>query len=139
MMPCRATRGGATVRATARLCDAAAMSEPRDPHLPHDVVEVSPLWIPMPDGTRLAGRAWLPAWASAERPVPELFELIPYRTRDLTALRDESIHGTFAAHGYASVRVDTIHQEPSAARARANAATVRWVPPAGFTPRMAPR
>jgi predicted acyl esterase len=60
----------------------------------------------MPDGTRLAGRAWMPAWASPERPVPAVFELIPYRTRDLTALRDEAIHGTFAANGYASVRVD---------------------------------
>ena len=62
------------------------MSQPRDAHLPHDVVEISPLWIPMPDGTRLAGRAWMPAWASAERPVPALLELIPYRTRDLTRL-----------------------------------------------------
>ena len=82
------------------------MSEPRDPHLPHDVVERSPTWIPMPDGTGLAARVWMPSWASAERPVPAVFELIPYRTRDLTALRDEAIHGTFAANGYASVRVD---------------------------------
>jgi putative CocE/NonD family hydrolase len=77
-----------------------------DPRLPVPVTQVSPAWIPMPDGTRLAGRMWLPAWASAERPVPAAFELIPYRTRDLTALRDESLHGTFAANGYASVRID---------------------------------
>jgi putative CocE/NonD family hydrolase len=82
------------------------MSEHRDPNLPHDVDERSPFWIPMPDGTRLAGRAWLPSWASPERPVPALLELIPYRTRDLTAPRDEALHGTFAANGYASVRVD---------------------------------
>ncbi len=82
------------------------MNDARDPRLPHEVVSVSPLWVPMPDGTRLAGRAWLPAWASAERPVPALLELIPYRTRDLAALRDEAIHGAFAAHGYASVRMD---------------------------------
>lgn len=103
MMACRATAGATVVRDSAML---RRMSEPRDPRLPHDVVEISPTWIPMPDGTRLAGRVWMPAWASAERPVPAVLELIPYRTRDLTALRDEAIHGTFAANGYASVRVD---------------------------------
>lgn len=77
-----------------------------DPRLPEPIVEESPVWIPMPDGTRLAGRLWRPAWASEERPVPALVELIPYRTRDLTALRDEAIHATFAANGYASLRVD---------------------------------
>jgi len=79
---------------------------PDDPRLPHPVREIAPAWIPMPDGTRLAGRIWLPAWASAERPVPALLELIPYRTRDLTALRDETIHAAFAANGYASARID---------------------------------
>jgi len=82
------------------------MPESTDPRLPHPVVEVSPTWIPMPDGTRLAARVWMPAWASPDRPVPAVFELIPYRTRDLTALRDEALHGTFATNGYAAVRVD---------------------------------
>ena len=103
MMACRATNGDTSARGSAIL---RAVSDKRDAHLPHDIVEVSPTWIPMPDGTRLAARVWMPAWASPERPVPAVFELIPYRTRDLTALRDEAIHGTFAANGYASVRVD---------------------------------
>lgn len=77
-----------------------------EPRLPHPVREIAPAWIPMADGTRLAGRLWLPAWASAERPVPALLELIPYRTRDLTALRDEGIHRAFAANGFASARID---------------------------------
>jgi predicted acyl esterase len=38
--------------------------------------------------------------------VPALLEYLPYRTRDLTALRDEGIHRTFAAAGYASARID---------------------------------
>ena len=38
--------------------------------------ELSPAWIPMPDGTRLAGRIWLPAGASAAAPVPALLEQI---------------------------------------------------------------
>lgn len=59
----------------------------------------------MPDGRRLAGRIWLPDDAEAD-PVPAIFEFIPYRLRDRTRLRDESMHPRFAANGYASVRVD---------------------------------
>ncbi len=103
MMACRGGAGDTSLRASAML---RAMSEPTDLSLPHRVVEVSPTWMPMPDGPRLAARAWMPAWASADRPVSAVFELIPYRTRDLTALRDEALHGTFAANGYAAVRVD---------------------------------
>ncbi|MBC6440975.1 MAG: CocE/NonD family hydrolase [Rhodospirillales bacterium] len=67
--------------------------------------EVEHLWIPMPDGTRLAARLWLPE--GAERaPVPAVLEYIPYRKRDLTRLRDERNHRVFAAAGYASMRVD---------------------------------
>ena len=63
------------------------------------------VWIPMPDGTRLAARLWLPA--SARRtPLPCLLEYIPYRRRDRTRMRDESMHPHFAAAGYASIRVD---------------------------------
>src|SRR5690606_21767704 len=37
---------------------------------------------------------------------PAILEYIPYRKRDLMRARDEPIHRYFAAHGYASVRVD---------------------------------
>jgi putative CocE/NonD family hydrolase len=72
----------------------------------HPIVEESPVWIPMPDGARLAGRIWRPERAGAERPVPALLEFLPYRTRDLTALRDEGLHDAFAQAGYASARID---------------------------------
>ena len=62
-------------------------------------------WIPMPDGIRLASRLWLPD--EAERsPVPCILEYIPYRRRDRTRMRDESMHPHFADAGYAAVRVD---------------------------------
>ncbi|WP_440995103.1 CocE/NonD family hydrolase [Arhodomonas sp. SL1] len=61
--------------------------------------------IPLSDGTRLAARIWLPADAEA-RPVPAILEYIPYRKRDLTRGRDETMHPVFAANGYAGVRVD---------------------------------
>ena len=63
------------------------------------------LWIPMPDGTQLAARLWLPDGAR-DKPVPAILEYIPYRRRDRTRLRDESMHPHFAAAGYAAIRVD---------------------------------
>src|SRR5438093_13587241 len=59
----------------------------------------------MSDGSRLAARLWLPADAETA-PVPAILEYLPYRKRDLTRARDEPMHGYFAGHGYAAVRVD---------------------------------
>jgi len=68
-----------------------------------EVIET--VWIPMPDGVKLAARLWLPE--SARRtPVPAILEYIPYRRRDRTRMRDESMHPHFAAAGYAAIRVD---------------------------------
>ena len=39
-------------------------------------------------------------------PVPAILEFVPYRQRDLTAVRDSIHHPYFAGHGYAGVRVD---------------------------------
>ena len=59
----------------------------------------------MPDGVHLAARLWLPEDAE-QRPVPALLEYIPYRKRDDTRLRDETLHPYLASHGYACIRVD---------------------------------
>jgi uncharacterized protein len=72
---------------------------------PHEVREDTRLRIPMSDGTHLAGRVWRPV-TSDERPVPAVLEFIPYRQRDLTAVRDSIHHPYLAGHGYAGVRVD---------------------------------
>lgn len=63
----------------------------------HDMIVLS-------DGTRLAARLWLPE--EDARPVPAILEYIPYRKRDFTRARDESLQPFFAANGYAGVRVD---------------------------------
>ncbi|MFT2691546.1 CocE/NonD family hydrolase [Clavibacter zhangzhiyongii] len=60
-------------------------------------------WIPMPDGARLHARIWAPA---TDAPVPALLEYLPYRLDDWTAPRDSERHPWYAAHGYASIRVD---------------------------------
>ena len=71
----------------------------------HTVKQVENVWIPMPDGIRLAARIWLPE--DAERnPVPAILEYIPYRKRDSKRSRDTQIYTYFAGHGFAGVRVD---------------------------------
>ena len=71
----------------------------------HPVRVIEHCLIPLPDGTQLAARIWLPEGAE-ESPVPAIFEYIPYRKRDLTRHRDEIMHRYFAGHGYACVRAD---------------------------------
>jgi putative CocE/NonD family hydrolase len=63
------------------------------------------VWITLSDGCRLGARLWLPEGAE-RKPVPAILEYIPYRKRDGTRARDEPMHGYFAEHGYAAVRVD---------------------------------
>jgi putative CocE/NonD family hydrolase len=72
---------------------------------PRKVREIENTWIALADGCRLAARIWLPE--DAERsPVPALLEYLPYRKRDFTSVANSQMHGYFAGHGYASVRVD---------------------------------
>ena len=72
---------------------------------PHKIRTVEHFWITLKDGCRLAARMWLPADAE-QHPVPAVLEYIPYRKRDGTRGRDEPMHGYFAGHGYAAIRVD---------------------------------
>lgn len=62
-------------------------------------------WIEMPDGCRIAAKIWVPDIAFV-KPVPAVFEYIPYRKRDIKAVRDSKIHGYFAGNGYACIRAD---------------------------------
>ena len=72
---------------------------------PRPVREIMTAWIPMPDGTKLAARIWLPVDAEAD-PVPAVLEYLPYRRRDGTSTRDSVTQPYLAGHGYAAVRVD---------------------------------
>ena len=63
------------------------------------------VWIPLADGTRLAARIWLPLDAR-EHPVPAIFEYLPYRLSEGTAVWDHAQMHYFAQNGYAGVRVD---------------------------------
>ena len=59
------------------------------------------IWIPLPCGTRLAARLWLP-----DAPGPAILEALPYRRRDVTSARDASVYPALAERGFAGVRVD---------------------------------
>ncbi|ATU95320.1 CocE/NonD family hydrolase [Phyllobacterium zundukense] len=72
---------------------------------PRPVMLLENVWIPLADGTRLAAKIWLPEDAASD-PVPAIIDYIPYRKRDGSPVRDESIFRYFASHGYASIRLD---------------------------------
>jgi putative CocE/NonD family hydrolase len=72
---------------------------------PRPVRVLETVWITLSDGCRLAGRVWLPTDAERD-PVPAIFELLPYRLNDGTAVRDSRHYPYLAGHGYACVRID---------------------------------
>ncbi len=72
---------------------------------PHEIEIRTPVWIPLPDGTRLHAKIWLPVDAD-EHPVPAVIEYGPYRLSDGTVRSDEQQMGWFAGEGYAGIRID---------------------------------
>ena len=69
------------------------------------IKEIHHDFITLPEGIRLAYRAWLPVDAE-QHPVPAILEYLPYRKNDGTIVRDEITMPATAKHGYACVRVD---------------------------------
>ncbi|MFN5341007.1 MAG: CocE/NonD family hydrolase [Roseiflexaceae bacterium] len=65
---------------------------------------LDPVWIPMPDGARLAARIVMPTQRDAR--IPAVLEYLPYRRSDGTLRRDMVRHPYLASHGFAAVRVD---------------------------------
>lgn len=82
-----------------------ANSQSRLPDVTHDGIEVKEVWIPLPDGVRLAASLFMPAEREANAKFPVLFEYLPYR-------KDEGLHkrfklfSYFVKQGYIVVRVD---------------------------------
>ncbi|MGL9774641.1 MAG: CocE/NonD family hydrolase [Sodalis sp. (in: enterobacteria)] len=61
------------------------------------------IFVPLPDGPRLAARLWLLEHAPPE---PLVLEWIPYWQSDNTATGDAMMHGVFPTHGIAALRID---------------------------------
>src|SRR6202522_634047 len=70
---------------------------------PFKVIENT--WITLKDGTRLASKLWIPE-AAANKPVPVVWEYLPYRLRDVKRERDEATAVSLAPYGIAFARVD---------------------------------
>ena len=56
---------------------------------PYPVEVTENLFIPLPDGTRLAAKLWRPAGQGAH---PVILEYLPYRKHDGTRSRDQGMH-----------------------------------------------
>ena len=82
----------------------AVTAGPRPAPGPAPVRTIEHAWIPMPDGTRLAARIWLPEDAQAASSgggreagggtsrVPAILDFLPYRQGDLMAARDATLY-----------------------------------------------
>ena len=69
------------------------------------VRQIDHYWIPLPDGTRLAARIWMPEDAN-DNPMPAVVEYIPYRKGDMSAINDAARYQYVASKGFVCVRVD---------------------------------
>jgi uncharacterized protein len=69
----------------------------------YEVEVIEPLWIALPDRTRLAAKLWRPKRAGRH---PVILEYLPYRLRDGTRARDQAMHAYLAGHGYSCIRLD---------------------------------
>jgi predicted acyl esterase len=74
-----------------------ANSQSRLPDVTHEGIEIKEIWIPMPDGVRLAASLFMPANRETTDTFPVLLEYLPYR-------KDESRKGRFALFSYFVVR-----------------------------------
>ena len=83
----------------------AANSQSRLPNVTHEGIEVKEIWIPMPDGVRLAASLFLPADREASAKFPALLEYLPYR-KDESRNSQFGLFSYFIRRGYVVARVD---------------------------------
>ncbi|HET9407425.1 MAG TPA: CocE/NonD family hydrolase [Candidatus Sulfotelmatobacter sp.] len=69
-------------------------------------VKIEKVWLPMPDGVRLAASLFMPTGGKRGEKFPTLLEYLPYRKDDGTIERDYPLHTYFAHRGYVTARVD---------------------------------
>lgn len=82
-----------------------ANSQSRLPDVTHEGIEIKEVWIPMPDGVRLAASLFMPADREASAKFPVLLEYLPYRKDESRKDRFE-LFSYFIARGYVVARVD---------------------------------
>ena len=70
----------------------------------HDIT-MEEIWIPMPDGVRLAADLYVPTGGDLGGRIPVLLEYLPYRKTESRG-RNYSLYSYFVRRGYAVARVD---------------------------------
>jgi predicted acyl esterase len=84
---------------------AVADGQSRLPEVTHEGVEIKEVWIPMPDGVRLAASLFMPANREGTDAFPVLLEYLPYR-KDESRKSRFALFSYFVARGYIVARVD---------------------------------
>ncbi len=88
------------------LTDAAAAGrQSRIPEVTHEGIEIKEVWIPLPDGVRLATTLFLPADRDVSARFPVLLEYLPYR-KDESRKDRFALFSYFVLRGYVVARVD---------------------------------
>jgi len=68
-------------------------------------IQIKEVWIPMPDGTKLAADLYLPMGIEQGEQLPVILEFLPYRKDEARSAR-LGIFDYFVEHGYVFARVD---------------------------------
>ncbi len=68
-------------------------------------ITMEEIWIPMPDGVRLAADLYMPTGGELDERIPVLLEYLPYRKTE-SRNRNYSLYSYFVRRGYAVARVD---------------------------------
>ena len=99
MHPTFVTRRLATLLALVVLALSSCTSKPGNQY------GFSEVWIPLPDGVKLAADIYWPTDATTSGKYPVLLEYLPYR-KDESRDRCYSLYSYFQQHGYIVARVD---------------------------------
>lgn len=78
---------------------------PQSPMITPDSMTIREVFIPMPDGVKLAADLYLPAGFQSDRPYPIILEYLPYR-KDESRGRRYPFYSYFVQRGYVFARVD---------------------------------
>jgi len=109
------------------MISAVAHNQSRLPNITHEGVEVREIWIPMPDGVRLAASLFMPADREANAKFPVLLEYLPYR-KDESRNDRFSLFSYFVARDYVVARVDIRGSGTSEGKLIEYELSLLWVP-----------
>ena len=87
------------------LCSNFCFAQTRLPEITQDGITIREVWIPMPDGVRLAASLYVPADMQDDANLPVLLEYLPYR-KDESRSNRFSLFSYFVYHDYVVARVD---------------------------------